>query len=51
MTRRNRAYELRRYPYLLSPEIAYISNREKLLAAFRALMNVADLERPLEDGR
>ncbi|MFT3776426.1 MAG: hypothetical protein QM820_64620 [Minicystis sp.] len=46
-----RAYELRRYPYLLSPEIAYISNREKLLAAFRALMNVADLERPLEDGR
>lgn len=43
------AYKLMRYPYLLSPEIAYISNREKLVAAYRSLMNVAELERPLED--
>lgn len=43
------AYALMRYPYLLSPEIAYISNREKLVAAYRSLMNVAELECPLED--
>lgn len=43
------AYALMRYPYLLSPEIAYISNREKLVGAYRALMNVDELNRPLED--
>ena len=47
--RMRHAYALMRYPYLLSPEIAYISNREKLVAAYRSLMNVAELERPLED--
>ncbi|MEA2326714.1 MAG: hypothetical protein QOE68_1673 [Thermoanaerobaculia bacterium] len=43
-------YAMMRYPYLISPEIAYISNREKLVDAYRSLMNVAELERPIEDA-
>ena len=42
-------YALMRYPYLISPEIAYISNREKLVNAYRSLMNVPELERPIEE--
>jgi glycosyltransferase involved in cell wall biosynthesis len=42
-------YEMMRYPYILTPEMAYISNREKLVNAYRALMNIGELERPVED--
>jgi hypothetical protein len=40
-------YERKRYPYLLTPTIACISNREKLLAEYRGLMNVDSLLRPM----
>jgi hypothetical protein len=43
------AYELMRYPYLLTPAMAYLSNRAKLVEAYRALMNIAELQRPIED--
>jgi glycosyltransferase involved in cell wall biosynthesis len=46
--RMRHAYELMRYPYLLTPAWAYLSDRAKLVEAYRALMNVAELERPLE---
>jgi hypothetical protein len=48
--RMRHAYALMRYPYLISPEIALISNREKLVDAYRALMNEADLNRPVEEA-
>lgn len=39
-------YERKRHPFLLTPAIACISNREKLLEEFRGLMNVESLMRP-----
>lgn len=42
------AYELMRHPYLLTPYLPYLTNRTALLEAYRALMNVDDLMRPLE---
>jgi hypothetical protein len=42
------AYQTRRYPYLLSPEIGYISNRPRLIEAFRAMMNEDELRRPVQ---
>jgi len=41
-------YGLMRYPYLLTPMMAYLSDRQKLIEAYRSLMNVAELERPVE---
>jgi hypothetical protein len=44
------AYQTRRYPYLLSREISYISNRPNLLEAFRAMMTEEELRRPIEEA-
>jgi Glycosyl transferase family 2 len=42
------AYEIMRYRYLLTPAMAYLSNRAKLVEAYRALMNIAELQRPVD---
>jgi hypothetical protein len=42
------AYEMMRYPWLLTPMMAYLSNREKLVEAYRSLMNIEDLQRPAD---
>jgi hypothetical protein len=43
------AYQVMRYPYLLTPHMAYITNRNKLVEAYRGLMNAADLIRPIDE--
>lgn len=44
------AYQTMRYPYLLTPHVAYVTNRDKLVEAYRALMNTAELMRPIDEG-
>ena len=43
------AYQSMRHPHLLTPQMAYMSNREKLIDAYCALMNAADLSRPIHE--
>lgn len=42
------AYQMMRHPYLLTPEMAYLSDRGKLVEAYRSLMNVPELMRAEE---
>ena len=40
-------YAQMRYPHLLTPVVVYASNRSKLLDAYREMMNVEELMRPV----
>ncbi|MBB4639442.1 glycosyltransferase [Longimicrobium terrae] len=44
---RREMYAHMRHPHLLTPAVAYASNREKLLDAYREMMNVDELARPV----
>ncbi|HEX2207395.1 MAG TPA: glycosyltransferase [Longimicrobium sp.] len=44
---RREMYLQMRYPHLLTPAVVYASNREKLLAAYREMMNVDELMLPV----
>jgi glycosyltransferase involved in cell wall biosynthesis len=43
------AYQTMRYGGLLTPEMAYLSNREKLLDAYRGMMNIPELNQPIHE--
>jgi glycosyltransferase involved in cell wall biosynthesis len=43
-------YESMRHAHLLTPEMAYMTNRERLVEAYRKLMNTAELSKPIHNG-
>jgi hypothetical protein len=44
---RRHMYQQMRHPHLLTPAVVYASNRQKLLDAYREMMNVAELSLPV----
>jgi Glycosyl transferase family 2 len=43
-------YESMRHAHLLTPEMAYMTNRERLVEAYSKLMNTAELRKPIHNG-
>lgn len=44
---RIRYFQTKRHPFLLTPYIAYVNNREKLIDAYQAMMNLEELTVPV----